>query len=375
MRVRSLRLLSVVAPMLNEAEIVREFHRRVADALEGIPFELIVVDDGSTDGTSEILDELAAGDERVRVLHLSRTFGHQMAITAGLDVARGDAAVMIDGDLQDPPEVIPELIEAWRAGGDVVVARRRERPGETRFKLATARWFYSLMGRLAQVELEPNAGDFRLLDRRALDALLALRERSRFLRGMTGWVGFRQVAVDYDRAPRTTGRTKFPLRRMIKFAVDGISSFSHFPLQVATFLGFAATVIAFLGLPLVIAARYAGIYERGVPSLMFVVLLLGGLQLMVLGVIGEYIARIYDEVKHRPLYIVRDTANLGERPVEEPLARSDPRGSRSSGRACAAWWPGAGSRCNTTRSTSTSAGTGSAARRRGSPPARECSSS
>jgi polyisoprenyl-phosphate glycosyltransferase len=197
------------------------------------------------------------------------------------------------------------------------------RAGETRFKLATARWFYSLMGRLAQIELEPDAGDFRLLDRQALDALLALRERSRFLRGMTGWVGFRQVAVSYDRAPRTAGRTKFPLRRMIRFAVDGISSFSHFPLQVATFLGFAATLIAFLGLPLVVVARYTGIYERGVPSLLFVVLLLGGLQLMVLGLIGEYIARIYDEVKQRPLYVVREAVNV--EPAEtEPLARSEP---------------------------------------------------
>src|SRR3954454_2938816 len=323
---RSLRLLSVVAPMLDEAEIAREFHRRVAAALENIPFELIVVDDGSQDGTAEILDTLATEDERVRVLHLSRPFGHQMAITAGLDVARGDAAVMMDGDLQDPPEVIPELLEAWRNGGDVVVARRRERPGETRFKLTTARWFYGVMGRLAQIELEPNAGDFRLLDRAALDALLALRERSRFLRGMTGWVGFRQTVVDYDRAARTTGQTKFRLGRMIRFAVDGISSFSHFPLQVATFLGFLATAIAFLGLPLTIAARYAGMYERGVPSLMFVVLLLGGLQLMVLGVIGEYIARIYDEVKHRPLYVVRESVNLapGEPTPDEPLARWEP---------------------------------------------------
>jgi polyisoprenyl-phosphate glycosyltransferase len=317
---RDLKLLSVVAPMLDEREVAREFHRRVGAALAGIPYELIVVDDGSTDGTSELLDELAAEDPRLRVVHLSRTFGHQPALTAGLDRARGDAAVMMDADLQDPPEVIPELLAAWQEGAEVVVARRRHRAGESRFKLLSARWFYALMGRLAQVRLEPDAGDFRLLDRQALDALRSLRERSRFLRGMTAWVGFRQVTVDYDRDPRVSGETKFPLRKMLRFAADGVASFSHFPLQLATIIGFLTTAVAFVGLPLTVVARYTGIYERGVPSVLFAVLFIGGIQLMTLGVIGEYVGRIYEEVKRRPLYVVRD-ADLR---VEEPDPEVDP---------------------------------------------------
>jgi dolichol-phosphate mannosyltransferase len=317
---RELKLLSVVAPMLDEREVAREFHRRVGAALAGIPYELIIVDDGSTDGTSAILDELAAQDPRLRVVHLSRTFGHQPALTAGLDRARGDAAVMMDADLQDPPEVIPELLAAWQDGAEVVVARRRHRAGESRFKLLSARWFYSLMGRLAQVRLEPDAGDFRLLDRQALDALRSLRERSRFLRGMTAWVGFSQVAVEYDRDPRVSGETKFPLRRMVRFAVDGVASFSHFPLQLATIIGFLTTAVAFVGLPLTVVARYTGIYERGVPSVLFAVLFIGGIQLMTLGVIGEYVGRIYEEVKRRPLYVVRDA----DVRVEEPAPDAGP---------------------------------------------------
>ncbi len=311
---RELQLLSVVAPMLNEEGVAREFHRRVRDALAGLPFELIIVDDGSTDATPAILDEIAEADPRVRVLHLSRAFGHQLALTAGLDHARGDAVVSIDADLQDPPEVIPLLVDRWRRGVDVVVAKRTHRVGETRFKLVTAKWFYRVMGRLAQIDLEPDAGDFRLMDRAAVDALLSLRERSRFLRGMTSWIGFRQGTVEFQRDARLAGETKYPLRRMLRFAFDGISSFSHFPLQIATVLGFAATAIAFLGLPLTIVARYSGIFERGVPSVLFAVLFIGGLQLMTLGLIGEYVGRIYDEVKRRPLYVVREARNL--EPVE-----------------------------------------------------------
>jgi dolichol-phosphate mannosyltransferase len=270
----------------------------------------VIVDDGSSDATPAILDGLAEADARIRVLHLSRRFGHQMAITAGLDHARGDAVVMIDGDLQDPPELIPEMIETWRGGADIVVAKRRVRSGETRFKLTTARWFYSILGRLAQVDLEPNAGDFRLIDRAPLDALLRMRERSRFLRGMSSWVGFSRAVVEYDRDARGAGETKYPLRKMLRFALDGLTSFSNFPLQLAALAGFACAALALLGLPLTIVARYSGIYERGVPSLLFAVLLIGGIQLLALGMLGEYLGRIYDEVKQRPLYVVARSQNL-----------------------------------------------------------------
>jgi dolichol-phosphate mannosyltransferase len=302
---RELRLLSVVAPMLNEEALAGVFYERVSAALADVPWELVVVDDGSTDGTGAALDAIAAHDERVRVLHLSRSFGHQPALTAGLDHARGDAVVLIDGDLQDPPEVIGELLARWRSGTDVVVAKRRERAGETRFKLATARSFYKLMGRLAQVPLEPNAGDFRLLDRQVVDALSELRERNRFLRGMTSWVGFESGVVEYDRDARSGGSTKFSLGRMIRFAIDGVASFSHVPLQIATLLGLAFAALAFALVPLTVVARYAGIYERGVPSVLFAIFLIGGIQLMTLGVIGEYVGRIYDEVKRRPLYVIK----------------------------------------------------------------------
>ena len=310
MSARELRLLSVVAPMLDEEGLAAEFCRRVATSLGDLPYELVIVDDGSSDATPAILDGLADADPRIRVLHLSRPFGHQMAITAGLDHARGDAVVMIDGDLQDPPELIPEMIETWRGGADIVVAKRRQRSGETRFKLTTARWFYAILGRLAQVELDANAGDFRLIDRAPLDALLRLRERSRFLRGMSSWVGFSREVVEYDRDARTTGETKYPLGKMLRFALDGLTSFSNFPLQLAALAGFACAALALLGLPLTIVARYSGIYERGVPSLLFAVLLIGGIQLLALGMLGEYLGRIYDEVKQRPLYVISRSQNL-----------------------------------------------------------------
>src|SRR3954454_4460618 len=215
---RPLKLLSVVAPMFNEEPTAEAFYQRVFSALDGLPFELVVVDDGSTDGTAEILDRLAANDPRVRVVYLSRNFGHQTAITAGLDHARGDAVVMIDADLQDPPEVILELLERWREGADVVYAVRSSRAGETRFKVVTARWFYRLMSKLSEVELAHDAGDFRLMDRRALDALRSMRERSRYLRGMTVWVGFDQSSVRYERDARYAGETKYTLPKMIRFS-------------------------------------------------------------------------------------------------------------------------------------------------------------
>src|ERR1700741_1672064 len=305
---RELRLVSVVAPVYNEEATIDEFYARVAGALDGLPFELVLVDAGPTDGSPIALERLAGNDPRVHVVYLSRNFGHQTALTAGLDHARGDAVVMLDADLQDPPELIPRMLDHWRAGCDVIYAVREQREGESRFKLATARWFYSLFDRLAQVELQHNSGDFRLLDRRALDALLSMRERNRFLRGMTVWVGYRQAAVPYSRDRRYAGKTKYTLPKMLRFSLDAISSFSHRPLQLATLLGFVISTLAFTPIPVLLVLRILGSYLPGFSSITIAVLLLGGIQLIALGIIGEYVGRIYDEGKHRPLYIVREEA-------------------------------------------------------------------
>jgi dolichol-phosphate mannosyltransferase len=318
---RKLDLLSVVAPMRDEAEVAEEFYRRVCAALADVPFEIVLVDDGSTDETPAILERLAAADPRLKIVSLARNFGHQTAITAGLDHARGDAVVAIDADLQDPPEVILTLLERWRAGADVVYAVREGRNGETRLKVSTARWFYRLMARLSQLPMPEDAGDFRLFDRRALDALLAMRERNRYLRGMTVWVGFTQTAVPYKRDARYAGETKYTLRTMLRFSVDAVSSFSHVPLQAATALGLGFALLAFLSIPLVIVARSAGIDVPGISGVLVVVLLLGGIQLMAVGLIGEYVGRIYDEVKRRPLYVVRARRNLVESEAVEDAER------------------------------------------------------
>jgi glycosyltransferase involved in cell wall biosynthesis len=307
---RELDLLSVVAPVYNEEALIDEFYARVCAALQGIPFELVLVDDGSSDGSAATLERLADHDPRVRVVFLSRNFGHQTALTAGLDHARGDAVVMLDADLQDPPELIEKMLDHWRAGCDVVYAVREHRDGESHFKLATARWFYKLFDRLAQVELQHNSGDFRLLDRRALDALLSMRERNRFLRGMTVWVGYTQAAVPYKRDPRYAGETKYTLAKMVKFSLDAISSFSHRPLQLATLFGFIVSTVAFVAIPIVIVLRILGSYLPGFSSITIAILLLGGIQLIAIGIIGEYVGRIYDEVKGRPLYLVRARRNM-----------------------------------------------------------------
>ncbi|HEY5189614.1 MAG TPA: glycosyltransferase family 2 protein [Solirubrobacteraceae bacterium] len=330
---RSPSLVSVVAPVYNEEGTVGEFHARVCSALEGLPFELVLVDDGSSDGSPLMLETLAASDPRVRVVHLSRNFGHQTALTAGLDHAQGDAVVMLDADLQDPPELIPTMLEHWRAGCDVVYAVREHRSGESHFKLTTARWFYSLFDKLAQVELQHNSGDFRLLDRRALDALLSMRERNRFLRGMTVWVGYTQAAVPYQRDSRYAGETKYTLSKMLRFSLDAISSFSHRPLQLATLLGFLISTMAFIAIPVVIVLRILGSYLPGFSALTIVVLLLGGIELIAIGIIGEYVGRIYDEVKGRPLYLVRARRNLPDPEAHTttgyPRAEHEPLGSRA----------------------------------------------
>src|SRR3954451_22004815 len=321
-RLAGMALVSVVAPMHDEAATAAAFHDRVAAALDGEEWELVVVDDGSRDAPHTELAGVAAAHEPLGLLRVSRSFGHQAALTAGLEHARGDAVVMLDGDLQDPPEVIPAMLARWREGSEVVYAVRETRPGETPFKRVTARWFYRLFRRLTDVDLVEESGDFRLMDRRALDALLAMPERNRFLRGMTVWVGYTQTAVPFAREARSAGRTKYTTSRMLRFAFDAITSFSNRPLQFATLLGFLFSLIAFLAIPLTIVARYAEIYERGVPTTIVIVLLLGGIQLITVGIIGEYVGRIYDEVKHRPLYVVRDRVNVeGPEEQHEPARR------------------------------------------------------
>jgi dolichol-phosphate mannosyltransferase len=311
--------------VFDEEQLVEEFVSRACTAAAEYEFELVIVNDGSSDSTPALLDRMAAADPRVRVIHLSRNFGHQAALTAGLEHARGDVVAMLDADLQDPPELIPDMVARWSQGAEVVYAVRKERSGETAFKLATASWFYRLFNKLAQVDLEPNSGDFRLLDRRALDALLAMTERSRFLRGMTVWVGFNQTAISYERDARQAGETKYTLRKMLRFSLDAIASFSHLPLQLATYAGLLSAGVAFIAIPVVIALRLFDSYLPGFSSITIAILLLGGIQLIALGVIGEYVGRIYDEVKHRPLYIVREERNA---PASGAGPRS-PRGARS----------------------------------------------
>jgi polyisoprenyl-phosphate glycosyltransferase len=322
MSARDLALLSVVAPALNEEDTLEAFHDRLAAALGEIPFELVIVDDGSSDGTADLLARLADEDPRVRVVSLSRNFGYQAAVTAGLDHARGDAVVTIDADLQDPPELIPDLVHAWQNGADVVYAVREAREGETWIKLTTARWFSKLFARIAQLQLPEGVGDFRLLDRSAVDALRRMPERSRFLRGMSIWVGYTQTSIPYTRSARHAGETKYRWRTLFGISIDALSSFSSAPLRLATLLGFAVSFIALLGIPYVIVSKALGFFVEGVSTLLFVVLLLGGIQLITLGILGEYISRIYDEVKRRPLYLVRARINVDE-PEELPSATAE----------------------------------------------------
>jgi polyisoprenyl-phosphate glycosyltransferase len=300
---------SIVIPILDERETLTELHRRLCQAMEQLDAtaELIFVDDGSADGSFDVMRKLHDADDRIRVLRLSRNFGHQVAITAGLEHARGNAVVIMDGDLQDPPEVVPALAEKWREGFDVVYAVRQRRDGESRVKLATAHWFYRLLGQMSAVDMPRDAGDFRLIDRRVLDAVKAMPEHHRYLRGMFAWVGYDQVGVHYTRDARHAGRTKFPIRKMVTFAADGIVSFSTVPLRLTLMLGFLMSIMAFVLAIFAVLAKVTGAYTvPGWASVTVGVALLGGVQLTVLGVMGEYIARIHDEVKQRPLYLLRD---------------------------------------------------------------------
>ncbi|MBM4457691.1 MAG: glycosyltransferase family 2 protein [Chloroflexi bacterium] len=307
--------ISVVAPVFNEEAILPEFYRRTSAALDalGEPWELVLVNDGSRDRTPQIMRELHAADPRVKVVDFARNFGHQVAITAGADYATGDAVVVMDADLQDPPEVIPDLLARWREGYEVVYAVRAERKGETWFKEFTAKAFYRIVYRITDIDIPMDTGDFRLMDRKVVDALKAMREKHRFMRGLSVWVGFRQTGVKYVRAERLAGETKYPLKKMLKFALDGITSFSYLPLQLATYVGFTIAGLAVLGIIATIILRLSGSEAfYGQATTLVSVLFLGGVQLISLGIIGEYLGRIYDEVKGRPLYIVREAVGFGE---------------------------------------------------------------
>lgn len=303
-------LLSVVVPCFNEEAVIRETHKRlvsVLDSLTVLDSEIIYVDDGSLDTTLSILKELQCSDIRVRVISFSRNFGHQIAVTAGLEHSSGDAIVLIDADLQDPPEVILEMVERWQNGVDVAYGQREERKGETAFKLWTAKAFYRTINRMSDVSIPLDTGDFRLMDRKAVDALLAMPERDRFLRGMVAWVGFKQEPVRYKRAERFAGTTKYPLKKMVRFATDGIVSFSLVPLRLAIWMGLIAAILSFLGILYALIMRL--VTDSWVPgwTLLFIALLfIGGVQLLFLGTIGEYLGRVYGEVKGRPLYLVRE---------------------------------------------------------------------
>ncbi len=301
-------VFSIVSPVHNEEKVLHELYRRVREVMDqtGEPWELVLVDDGSRDRSADIIAELHQQDPRVKGISLSRNFLFQIAVTAGLEHAAGDAVVLIDADLQDPPEVILEMIAKWREGYDVVYGVRTEREGETWFKLFTAKMFYRIINRITGIQIPVDTGDFRLMDRRVVDAVLQMPERNRFLRGMVSWVGYRQTGVYYKRRARYAGETKFTVRKMTRFALDAITSFSYFPLQLATYLGFTIAGISLIAVVAVILIRLFGPHTPllGQATTLVAVLFLGGVQLISLGIIGEYLGRIYDEVKGRPLYLV-----------------------------------------------------------------------
>ncbi len=310
-------VFSLVIPVLNEQETLPELARRLDPILESLDgrSEVVLVDDGSSDRSFEIMRALSEADPRYVVVRLTRNFGHQMAISAGLEHASGDAVIIMDADLQDPPEVVLALIEKWREGFQVVYAVRDERTGESRTKLATAKWFYRVLGRMSDVEIPRDAGDFRLVDRRVVDTVNAMPEHRRYLRGMFAWVGYDQVGVRYVREARHAGVTKFPMRKMLAFAADGIVSFSTVPLRLVMMLGFFVSVVSVMAAAFGVVAKIASFdVVPGWASIVVPMGVIGGVQLVVLGVIGEYIARIYDEVKQRPLYLVREVVRTDSRP-------------------------------------------------------------
>jgi polyisoprenyl-phosphate glycosyltransferase len=306
--------VSIVVPVFNEVQVIDTLYARlkkVVDSLSPISYEIVFVDDGSSDDSYQKLLNLAKTDREVRVIKFSRNFGHQIAITAGIDIAKGDAVVIIDADLQDPPEVITEFVQKWEQGYDVVYGVRERREGESRTKLLTAAVFYRLLKRIIKLDIPVDVGDFRLMSRRVVDQFKALREKDRFVRGLVSWIGYNQIGVQYARDKRYAGETKYPYRKMIRFALDGITSFSDAPLKLATWLGYVASVMALLYLCTVFVQKALGYTVQGWATIMVAILFLGGVQLISMGIIGEYVGRIFNEVKQRPLYVVDEIYESG----------------------------------------------------------------
>jgi glycosyltransferase involved in cell wall biosynthesis len=316
--------LSVIVPLYNEELVIRDMYRRLTNVLDGnqIDYEVILINDGSRDGTLHVAKQLCETDKRIKLLSFSRNFGHQIAITAGMDTVSGQIAVIIDADLQDPPEVIVQMIDKWREGYQVVYGVRKERKGESFFKLVTAALFYRILRRMTPLQIPVDTGDFRLMDRKVVEQLRHMRERSRFVRGMVSWVGFKQAKVEYTRDTRIAGETKYPFNKMMKFAIDGILSFSQIPLKLSSAFGFLCSVISFVLLVYGVVAKY--FYpETTIPgwtSIFVASLFLGGVQLISIGILGEYLGRIYEEIKGRPLYIIDEQMNFESEKLLNPAS-------------------------------------------------------
>lgn len=322
---------SIVAPIYNEEGNIQKLYDRITSVMDstGEEWELVTVNDGSRDRSFEMLSELAAKDSRIKVVNFARNFGHQLAVTAGIDHASGDAVVVIDADLQDPPELILEMIERWKAGYEVVYAIRQERKGESWFKLFTAKLFYRMIYRITDVDIPLDTGDFRLIDRNVADVLRTMREHNRFIRGMTSWAGFKQTGVSYVREAREWGETKYPLRKMVRFAMDAVTGFSYFPLQIMVYVSFILGLLAVIAIPVIGILRVILGYEflGGQVTTILLLLIVSAFQLFFLFIMGQYIARIYDEVRQRPLYIVASRSNLdtspGQRASGVPQSEAD----------------------------------------------------
>jgi dolichol-phosphate mannosyltransferase len=329
------KLVSIVVPVFNETEVIEVFYQRMNKVLKSLEFysyELIFVDDGSKDDSYDKLVKIADSDPNLKIIKFSRNFGHQIAITAGIDLASGDAVVVIDADLQDPPEIIKLFIEKWQEGYDVVYGVREKREGEGKMKLLTAHLFYRILKALTNIDIPLDAGDFRLMSRRAVDRFKQLREKDRYVRGLVSWIGFKQTGVYYERDKRYAGETKYPYKKMIKFALDGITSFSSIPLKLATILGYVTSFFALLYALSVFVQKAIGITVQGWATMMVGMLFLGGVQLICLGIIGEYIGRIFDETKKRPIYVIEHIHGLEQTALKEATQHSDPADLKLSSR-------------------------------------------